>query len=460
MPRSSLPRRAACCAATLLAASAGAPGETRALREERFTLDAPAEVVATLTAGCAGCDWGRRGREAAALELTLDGRYSQQLLLTRGAEPAAYRVALGRLERGGHTLGVAFDGSQSAREIRDASVAAIEIAPAPAGSPEETLLAHAPVLHERPNTVGRFSDVPLVMWCEREATPSGERLRYSVVFSNEDGGTPSDRLMATWGRLTDIEYVYGVERDREGRVLGEEYQAKDHALLPFAGAHEAAHPVLYVATDNNMVAEKGEATPRFAPAPVAFALAGVSREAVMDAHPFTYQVSAREARREGRVDEKARPGYRKIPDPRRFATVEACAPAQDATLAFSVGVRSRRGELRWFDSDLGLKNFRIARRAHEFPTGCFRGAAALAADVAAADIVALRFRAFTRLPGKDEAPLPKGAGSARLKSVNTLFLLGPDDLPGPRLFSWQGDVPLEPEGPAYEIAIKPTPMQR
>ena len=48
------------------------------------------------------------------------------------------------------------------------------------------------------------------------ADPRGERLRYSVVFSNEDGGTPSDRLMATWGRLTDIEYVYAVERDTDG----------------------------------------------------------------------------------------------------------------------------------------------------------------------------------------------------------------------------------------------------
>ena len=43
---------------------------------------------------------------------------------------------------------------------------------------------------------------------------AGTRLRYSVVFSNEDGGTPADRLLATWGRLTDIEYVYGVELDR------------------------------------------------------------------------------------------------------------------------------------------------------------------------------------------------------------------------------------------------------
>jgi hypothetical protein len=434
-----------------------AAADTRPLREERFELAGPAEVVATLRASCAGCDWGRRGREAAALELRVDGRYSQHVLLTRGDALGEYRVALGALGAGPHALAIAFDNAASAREIHGAAVASVAIEPATA---DADALAHAPILHARPNTLGRFSDVPLLMWYERERTARGERLRYSVVFSNEDGGTPSDRLLATWGRLTDIEYVYGVERDTDGRVIREEYQAKDHALLAFGGEHEAAHPLLHVATDNNMLAERGESAMRFAPAPLAFTLEGVSREAVMDAQPFTYQVSAREARREERVDENARAGYRKIPDPRRFATVEACAATQDATLAFSVGVRSKRGELVWFDSDHGLKNFRIGRRASEFPNGCFRGAAALAADVKPEQIVALRFRAFTRLPGKNEAPLPKGSGSARLKSVNTLFLLGPDDLPGPRLFSWRGDAPLEPEGAARELTLGPPAHER
>lgn len=453
------PRRVA-CAFVLLAGGQFAQADGRLLREEGFTLEAPAEVAATLTASCSGCDWGRLGREAAALELRVDGRYSQHLLLTRGAEAAEYRMALGRLAAGAHTLSVFFDAAASGRDVRAAALSALALQPLPAGSPEAAALAHAPILYARPNTLGRFSDVPLLMWYEREATPRGERLRYSVVFSNEDGGTPSDRLMATWGRLTDIEYVYGVERDREGRVLSEEFQGKNHKLTPFSGAHEAAHPLLHVVTDNNMLGERGEAGPRFAPLPIPFQLQGTSREAVMDAHPWTYQVSVKEARREGRVDERARPGYRKIPDPQRFATLEACAPAQDATLAFSVGVLSRKGERRWFDSDAGLKNFRIARRGHEFPTGCFRGAVALPADVPAAAIVGLRFRAFTRLPEKDEPPLPKGAGRARLLSVNTLFLLGPDDRPGPRLFAWRGDVPLVPEGEPFEIAIPPSPGQR
>jgi hypothetical protein len=49
--------------------------------EHDFSLQAPAEVVASIKASCASCDWGRRGREASFLEVTLDGVYSQHVLV-------------------------------------------------------------------------------------------------------------------------------------------------------------------------------------------------------------------------------------------------------------------------------------------------------------------------------------------------------------------------------------------
>ena len=76
----------------------------------------------------------------------------------------------------------------------------------------------APFVYARPNTVGRFTDLPVLMWYEVQRTPRGKQFRYSVIFTNEDGGTATDRLMATWGRTTDIEYVYGAEVDSAGKV--------------------------------------------------------------------------------------------------------------------------------------------------------------------------------------------------------------------------------------------------
>ena len=73
----------------------------------------------------------------------------------------------------------------------------------------------APIVYARPNTVGKFTDLPLLMWYEVVPTARGRQYRYSVIFSNEDGGTQTDRLMATWGRTTDIEFIYGVEVDEQ-----------------------------------------------------------------------------------------------------------------------------------------------------------------------------------------------------------------------------------------------------
>jgi hypothetical protein len=436
-----------------LPAAAGVVRMDLPLWDQPFTLQAPSEVIVLLEASCPGCSWERKGREAALLAVEVDGRYSQHLALTRGARPSEYRLALGGLAAGAHRLRIALDRARTPRKVAGAAVLRVTVRPVPAGSPEHLALAHAPFVYARPGTVEAASDLPLVSWYESEPrAEGGTRLRYSVVFSNEDGGTPPDRLMATWGRLTDIEYLYGVDLDAGGAVVSSEFQARDHKLLPFAGRREGTHPLLYVVTVNNMVDDHGASEVRFAPAPTRFDLAGVSREVVMDRDPWTYRVSAQEVRREGRVSERARPGGKRIPDPRRFATLEACAPAQDATVAFDVGVRGPEG-LRWFASDGGLPEFRIARSAIHFPTGCFRGAVALPAGTVSSDLAALRLRAFTRRPGKDEPPLPAGAGRVRLTSVNRLFLLTAEDEPGPNLLEWRGDQPLAPEGPPFEIPI-------
>ncbi len=420
------------------------------LREERFRAERASEVVVTLTAGCERCDWAQPGREAAALALSVDGKYSQHLILSRGEALADYRVALGSLAEGRHRLEIRLDRGASARHIGTVSVQRARFALVSEGAGDHAMLAFAPILHARPDTLERFTDLPLLMWCERETIPGGVRLRYSVIFSNEDGGTPIDRLMATWGRATDIEYVYSVELDDAGKLLGEEFQGKDHKRLPFRGPHEGTHPLEWVVTDNNMVADQGDTTRRYALAPERFDLTDVSREAVMDAHPWTYRVSAQEARREGRVADDARPGAGKIPDPRRFVTLEACGEVQDAALAFALGAAGPGGETRWYESDGGLPKFRVAR------SGCFRSAVALPPGEAGR-LVALRLRAHTRLPQEGEPPLPPGTGRARLTRINKLFLLGEDDEPAENLFARAGEAALVAEGPPLELALAGRP---
>lgn len=414
------------------------------LADKRFTLEEPAEVIAVVTAECAACDWGQNGREAAVFALHVDGRYSQDLPLVQGRGPAAYRVLLGPLAAGTHDLEIRVD-PVSARGV-GAVRADVLLEPVPASSPERVAVALAPILHQRANTVGHFTDVPLLMYYEVEPLPAGQRLSYSVIFSHEDGGTPTDRLMATWGRITDIELVYSVELDAAGAIVKEIYQGKDHEMPPFRGAREGRHPLLWVVTDNNMFGERGTTTRRHRPAPKRVDLAGVSREAVMDAEPWTYRVMSEEVRREGRVTERPAPGSKKIPDPRRFAFLEACAEVHDARLAFDVGVAGVRG-IEWLASDAADDRFRIAR------SGCFRAAVALPRDTPDVAIRALRLRAYTRPPAKGEATLPPGTGWARLTRVNRLFRLGTDFMPGADLLRWTGDARLVGEAEGFELPV-------
>jgi hypothetical protein len=149
------------------------------------------------------------------------------------------------------------------------------------------------------------------------------------------------------------------------------------------------------------------------------------------------------------VRARARPGSKLIPDPRRYVYVEACADMSDAAVAFAVGVRGRGGKTRWIWSDAGELRWRIARSRDNGENGCFRGAVPLPSGPD--QVAGLRFRSFPRPLRKDEAALPPGAGRAVLRRVNRVFRLREDDTPGPSLFSWTGELAMEPEGEAVEV---------
>lgn len=450
--------RAAFLSVVSALAAGAVPSVDTVIRDEAFALEEGAEVIASITASCDGCDWGRPGQEAAVLRLEVDGKYSQHLFLTRGAAASEYKVMLGPLAAGRHTLTLARDTGAWLKAPKSVAISRVRVDPVPARAAERAAVELAPILYARPNTVGRFTDVPLLMWYEVDRTERGSRIRYSVIFSNEDGGTPADRLLATWGRLTDIEYVYGIEFDGAGRVIEETFQGKDHEIVPFQGRREGRHPLLYVVTDNNMVKDAGVAEQRFAPAPVAFDLTDASREKVMDENPWTYAVTAQEARRENRVAAAPVPGSKRIFDPSRYAVVELCTASDDTTFAtftFSLGV-SRAGQTpRFFDSTYGVREFRISRSPDNFPNSCFRGSVALPRGTTPGEIVSLRVRAHARPPKRGEPPPKSPSGPAHLRRVNKVFLMSAADLPEPSLFSWTGNLVLPLDGAPATLEIGP-----
>ena len=413
---------------------AGTDG-SEAYSDTTFSADGIGEVVARVTVDCDACAWDTTGTEAVVLAITLADRAPVHLPVVR--PHAEYRILLGRIGRGRHTATVRVDPDLTSVSLRAPGTTsfAIDVDQIATDSAAHQAISLAPYVYARQDTVGKFTDIPLLMWYEVEPTDRGTRYRYSVIFSNEDGGTPADRLMATWGRTTDIEYLYSVEVDAKGSILAEDMQGPDHKILPFQGKREAGHPLLWVSTENNMVLDHGTTNVRYAPAPTLVNLDKVSRETVMDANPWTYEVMAKELAREGKVVADAPPGQGTIPDVRRFVFVEACGEAGNNAISASVNVG---GE--WHSSDRGVAEYRIVR------DGCFRAAIPVPGSATARDVSAIRFQAHAR---KDRA-----AGTSRIMRLNRVFALDEGFRPGASVMQWEGSAALTPGGKPLDIPIR------
>jgi CheY-like chemotaxis protein len=383
-------------------------------RELSFEVRQHAEVVADLVLDAPNADWSKTGSEGALATLTVDGKTAQHLMVFGGTRP--YSAFLGALDAGPHTLKVERHATYSA------AGAGLRVVSGKFRETAEDFIAHAPIVLARPDTVGQFTDVPLLAYCTRGKDASGAYLEYTVIFSNEDGGTSTRDLMARWGRTTDIEYIYRVWLDANGVPAKTLIQTKNHEDVPYTGMRAGSHPVLMPVTDNNMVApaELPGAPVRYQLAPILADLSDGSRERVMDAAAFTYRISAEELDREGKLRPAGTFDGEKISDPRNYLMVEFRTEAKSA--AVQILVRGRESRL-WHASSVGLgKNYidrsGWARTAIELPPG------SKAADLSEIGAECLSLRDLSR------QPTPKN-GTCAIREFGRIFMLGPDYSPLP-----------------------------
>lgn len=385
------------------------------LTEKKFQVSAEAEVLLGLTASAPNTSWLEKGREAATATIYVDERYHQDVILFNGARQHTYQLLLGRLQPGEHSYRVELNRQQSAAqattiEIKDAKLTFIE-----RNQPEFLALAHAPLLYARANTIGKFSDVPLLAYYETERRGSNTLLRYTVIFSNEDGGTQTSALMARWGRTTDIEYVCETELDAQGQVIKTIFQGVNHKDTEFSGKLEAAHPLFLTASDNNNFSDKGESAMRFALRPLPFDLSKASRETVMDVHPWTYRVMADEMAREGKLTNERTLGLR-IADFRHYLFVDANSTLRNgALLSFAVKLK---GDPKWYPSDLGIGYYKIDR------SGFIRSTIRLPQAIKAQQIERLSVRCDVPGNPRSREEIEKTTAAAcELHSINKVLVM-------------------------------------
>ncbi len=367
------------------------------------------EVVAELDLRAPGTDWSHEGKEAALATVFVDGRAQQQIMLYAGGREFTYTVFLGALSAGQHDVdvrgpGVEFSGVRFREDSSD-------------------VVANAPVLYARANTIGKFTDIPLIVYCERLSDNGTPFLQYTVIFSNEDGGTSTRALMARWGRTTDVEYVY---RAFPGRAT---IQASGHKEVEFHGQRDGTHPLLMPITDNNMIGEADNPTPiRYQIAPILIDLTGHSREEVIDQHPIAYEVMAKELQREGKLRPFGVVDGEKVSDPINYLYLEMKLAKRESFVATLVRLK---GDPRWYGSHLGHADFAIrtwTRGAAESASGFVRTTVELPPGTKPDQISEIGFECI--VPEKVISDSP-----CRVEAVTKCFFLDRDYRPGSNVWS-------------------------
>jgi hypothetical protein len=413
-------------AASLLSVTPGAIS-AQTLLEKRFSVAAESEALLDLTASAPGTSWRERGAESAVVTIYVDGQYHQDVILFAGAREFAYQLMLGRVGPGEHGLRVEFNSKQSAAKATSVKIGEAKVTAIDRKHPEFQAIARAPIIYARPDTVGKFSDVPLLAYYESERPgplPREDgRLAYTVIFSNEDGGTQTTALMARWGRTTDIEWVCETRIGAEGEARTI-FQGANHKDTQFAGKLEADHPLMFVATVNNNFSDHGQSEMRFAPRPLPFDARAASREEMMDRHPWTYRVMADEMIREGKITDERKPGQA-INDLRDYVYFDVSSNQTGAALSVAVKLK---GDPVWRASDWGIANYRIDR------SGAFRTTALLPKRARLEEIERIVARCDVKGDPKTQAELSQvPSATCDLRSVNKIFVLDDDYQPGASL---------------------------
>ncbi|NJP19607.1 MAG: hypothetical protein HC763_12165 [Hydrococcus sp. CRU_1_1] len=397
---------------------------------------------------------------AVVITILLDRKYNQDIVLFKGQKQFTYQVSLGSVNSGKHTVEAIFAPKKSSIEARGAKIKNFVVNVIPDRSPQALIYQYSPILYGRNLSKvsgtyeNNYTDIPLLMYHTINKEPDGNTtIKYTVIWSNEDGGTSTPALMAQWGRTTDIEWIYQVTLDPLGNIVSEAYHGFAHLPLPFIGSKEGKHPLLVTATINNVmmpvIVANYSTGYRFFLDPSPTLPQNRSREAIMDVNPWIYSVMVRELFKEGKIEAIANPNTPEVSDPRNYLYLEI-----DKTTMQSQGLWENRvgvalavklkKDSQWYAShhhipEWSIQRDRSAATTVELPLGTTRD------DIEAIKAIAIPLGWTVSNPYK-----------IALTKINRAFFLDNNYLPQQSFIDWRGEIILTSEHPEA-IVIKAYP---
>jgi hypothetical protein len=295
-----------------------------------FTAAGAGQGVAELTIATVGTDWGTLGAESVVVSYDLDGEPRGQLVLYGGEAPTTYRVLLGHVLAGDHTITLHPEKKLSPIKAPVSITAAADVEIIASPDPRYEITRFAPIVLGidqdlnpasagiTPHLGNAVSDVPLIVYAKVIPHVGYSTIRYTLIWSNEDGGTGliPDLLIARYGRTTDIEGVLEVDFSDTGFYIESRFRPDESgSLTTFNGEiRYGSHPVIRTSTANGLVQDDGASTLTFGIAPYLFDDGGIPRERGMDLDPLSYVIMAKEMAREDKIEITPNPASKKLSD--------------------------------------------------------------------------------------------------------------------------------------------------
>ncbi len=301
--------------ATDLRSPAGITGPYRptatSARASSDSATARGEGIVQLSMDGPGTFWGSGADKAVVASVRVDGGPWQSIVLFAGAQPFTYAGFTGPLTTGRHRVSVRVDAALSTTGRHTPAVALYRarLLVAAPHNPIYLLEKYAPVVYGRADSSA--SDTQLLTY--GSATPLGggaTALSYETVWTHEDAGTSFVPFLewGEWGRMTDITGTVSLSVSATGAISHAMYNwcgcepgfpsgrdSLQEVSVPFRGRYfDGTHMIVRNASGNDYQSDVGTTAFRFQQPAVVGPPAGQPREAVMDAHPWTYQITAEE----------------------------------------------------------------------------------------------------------------------------------------------------------------------
>ncbi len=307
-------------------------------------------------------------QRAVVVDVSVDGGPSQQIVCFAGASPFTYAGFTGTLSTGSHAVTVAVDTGLSDTGTLAPTVRLVHLqleVVDPSNSWYDRI-AFAPVVYGRADTAQE--DTPLLTYADQGAGTGGVRsLSYATIWSKEEAGTSFVPFLewGEWGRMTDFTQTVALDVVSGDAITNETYNtcgclgtpATENEVsvveeeVPFSGSYyEQTHAIVRNASGNDYQSESGTTAFRIQQVPVAGPPPGADRDAVMDANPWTYLISAQETSR-WYTNGTADPASPEIGDSRQYAIVDLRTNIHDVS-ATAVDIQLS-GSSQWYSSDYG-----------------------------------------------------------------------------------------------------------